>query len=96
MPSTELAFASSRRTRGARSLDGAGIESCVDNMGRESDRILDRLRTEIHAVAAKLAGARTFVILDPVTGLINRREMERKRMEAACSAAETSAAVRRG
>jgi len=55
-----------------------------------------RLRTEFHAVAAKLAGARTFVILDPVTGLINRRETERKLMEAACSAAETSAAVRRG
>ncbi len=71
-------------------LDAAGIESCVDKMGLETEQILAQFRHEIQSVAAKLADARASVILDPATGLINRREMERKIMEAVCSPVETS------
>jgi GGDEF domain-containing protein len=71
-------------------LDAAGIESCVDKMGLETEQILAQFRHEIQSVATKLADARASVILDPSTGLINRREMERKMMEAIASPTETS------
>ena len=50
-------------------------------MARETETTLARFRHEVQSVAIKLADARASTILDPVTGVINRREMERKLIE---------------
>lgn len=52
----------------------AGLLSCVESMSHESQSRLKKMRDEMEQMEARLAGIE---ITDPVTGLINRREMER-------------------
>lgn len=53
----------------------AELKVCLEGMGRESRALLDRMREELAAVEQRLADTE---ITDPVTGLTNRREMERR------------------
>lgn len=53
----------------------AALRDLVDSMGREATSILSRLREQMIELDQRLAGAAS---TDPVTGLINRREMERQ------------------
>jgi GGDEF domain-containing protein len=55
-------------------LHAAGLVSCVESMSHESQSLLKRIHEEMQAVEARLAEAE---VTDPVTGLMNRREMER-------------------
>jgi GGDEF domain-containing protein len=55
-------------------LPVAGLLSCVESMSHESQSLLKRMRDEMARVERRLAEAE---ITDPVTGLMNRREMER-------------------
>ena len=55
-------------------LQVAGLLSCVESMSHESQSLLKRMRDEMARVEKRLAEAE---ITDPVTGLMNRREMER-------------------
>jgi hypothetical protein len=52
----------------------AGLLSCVESMSHESQSLLKRMRDEMALVERRIADAE---ITDPVTGLMNRREMER-------------------
>jgi GGDEF domain-containing protein len=52
----------------------SGLLNCVDSMNHESHSLLKRMRDEMARVEKRLADAE---ITDPVTGLMNRREMER-------------------
>jgi len=56
-------------------LQAAGLLSCVDSMSHESHSLLKRMRDEMARVEKRLADAE---ITDPVTGLMNRSEMERR------------------
>jgi hypothetical protein len=56
-------------------LQAAGLLSCVDSMSHESHSLLKRMRDEMARVEKRLADAE---ITDPVTGLMNRGEMERR------------------
>jgi GGDEF domain-containing protein len=56
------------------SAQAAGLLSCVESMSHESSSLLKRMRDEMARVEARLVEAE---ITDPVTGLMNRREMER-------------------
>lgn len=63
-------------------LQTNGLLGCVESMSHESQSLLDRMRAELAAVTRRLAEAE---ITDALTGLMNRREMERqirKRREA--------------
>ncbi len=53
----------------------AGLMSCVESMSHESRSLLQRMHDEMARVGTRLAEAE---ITDPVTGLMNRREMERR------------------
>ena len=55
-------------------LQAAGLLSCVDSLSHESHSLLKRMRDEMARVEKRLADAE---ITDPVTGLMNRSEMER-------------------
>lgn len=55
-------------------LQVAGLLSCVESMSHESQSLLKRMRDEMARVEKRLVEAE---ITDPVTGLMNRREMER-------------------
>jgi GGDEF domain-containing protein len=52
-----------------------GLLSCVESMSHESQSLLERMRDELERVETRLVEAE---ITDPVTGLMNRREMERR------------------
>jgi GGDEF domain-containing protein len=66
-------------------LQVAGLLSCVESMTHESQSLLKRMRDEMAQVEKRLIEAE---ITDPVTGLMNRREMER-RIEAAQAGGES-------
>lgn len=53
----------------------AGLNAWVDSMGRDSLALVERMRAELASVEQRLAESE---ITDPVTGLTNRREMERR------------------
>jgi len=59
--------------------------SCVESLSHESQSLLKRMRDEMARVETRLTEAE---ITDPVTGLMNRREMER-RIEAVRAAGES-------
>jgi GGDEF domain-containing protein len=59
----------------ATALQVTGLLSCVESMGHESQSLLKRMRDEMERVETRLVEAET---TDPVTGLMNRREMERR------------------
>ncbi|HXP88563.1 MAG TPA: hypothetical protein VN841_27785 [Bryobacteraceae bacterium] len=60
---------------GAAGLPAADVKACVENMGHESQSLLAQMRGKLAAVEQRLS---EFEITDPVTGLTNRREMERR------------------
>jgi len=53
----------------------AGLLSCLESMSHESQSLLRKMREEMARVEARLVEAE---ITDPVTGLMNRREMQRR------------------
>ncbi len=53
----------------------AELRNCIEHMGRESQSLLARMRDEMAQVNRRMAEVE---ITDPVTGLMNRREMERR------------------
>jgi GGDEF domain-containing protein len=53
----------------------AGLLACLEGMSHEVLSLLAGLREEIHSVERRVAESET---TDPVTGLMNRREMERQ------------------
>jgi hypothetical protein len=55
-------------------LQVAGLLSCVESLSHESQSLFKRMRDEMAQVEKRIATAE---ITDPVTGLVNRREMER-------------------
>jgi GGDEF domain-containing protein len=65
-------------------LQVAGLLSCIESMNQESQSLVERMRDEMAQVNQRMAEAE---ITDPVTGLMNRREMERR--IAACGEAPT-------
>lgn len=56
-------------------LQAANLLNCVESMSHESQSLLKRMRDQMTAVGTRLAEAE---ITDPLTGLMNRREMERR------------------
>ncbi len=56
-------------------LQVAGLMSLVESMSHESKSLADRMREELARVEQRLSEAE---ITDPTTGLMNRREMERR------------------
>jgi hypothetical protein len=56
-------------------LQAAGLLSCVESMTHESQSLALRMREELEQVERRLSEAE---ITDPITGLMNRREMERR------------------
>lgn len=56
-------------------LQAAGLQSCVESMSHETQSMLARMREELAAVERRLHESE---VTDPLTGLMNRREMERQ------------------
>jgi GGDEF domain-containing protein len=56
-------------------LQVAGLQSCVESMSHETQSLVMRMRNELGAVERRL---QEFELTDPLTGLMNRREMERQ------------------
>lgn len=56
-------------------LQAAGLLSCVESMSNDSRSLVDRMREELEQVEHRLSEAET---TDPITGLMNRRELERR------------------
>jgi GGDEF domain-containing protein len=56
-------------------LQVAGLLSCIESMNQESQSLVGRMRDEMARVNQRMA---ELEITDPVTGLMNRREMERR------------------
>lgn len=56
-------------------LQVAGLMSCVESMSHETQSLLARMHNELTAVEQRL---RESEVTDPLTGLMNRREMERQ------------------
>jgi hypothetical protein len=56
-------------------LQAAGLLSCVESMGHDMQSMVMRMRNELGAVEKRL---RESEVTDPLTGLMNRREMERQ------------------
>ncbi len=56
-------------------LQAAGLKSCVESMSHESQSLVMRMRNELCAVERRLQESE---VTDPLTGLMNRREMERQ------------------
>ena len=56
-------------------LQAAALLSCVESMSHESQSLVKRMRDEMAAVETRLT---EIEITDPLTGLMNRREMERR------------------
>ena len=66
-------------------LQVAGLMSCVESMAHEAHSLMTRMHNELAAVEQRLKEAE---VTDPITGLMNRREMERQ-IEARKTAGET-------
>jgi hypothetical protein len=66
------------------------LRACLENMGRESRFLVARMRDELAAVERRIS---EFEIADPVTGLVNRREMER-RIRAATASGKATVLIR--
>jgi GGDEF domain-containing protein len=60
-------------------LQTAGLKTCIDSMFHESQSMVTRMRAELGMVEKRLQESE---ITDPVTGLTNHREMERRIREA--------------
>lgn len=56
-------------------LQAAGLLGCVESMANDSQSLLARMRTELTEVSDRLKDAE---VTDRLTGLMNRREMERQ------------------
>jgi GGDEF domain-containing protein len=56
-------------------LQVAWLLSCVESMSHETQSLVMRMRNELGAVERRL---QEFELTDPLTGLMNRREMERQ------------------
>lgn len=56
-------------------LQVAGLLSCVESMNHETQSLVARMHTELAAVEERLKESE---VTDPLTGLMNRREMERQ------------------
>jgi GGDEF domain-containing protein len=59
----------------AQAAQAASLRDMVSRMGRESASMLERVREQMAELDLRLAGATS---TDPVTGLVNRRELERQ------------------
>lgn len=53
----------------------AGLLSCVESMSHETHSLVTRMHNELTAVEQRLRDA---AVTDPLTGMMNRREMERQ------------------
>jgi diguanylate cyclase (GGDEF)-like protein len=58
-------------------LHRQGLNECVNAMNSELGDLLDRFRADVHQLATRLAESRAATLIDPVTGLVNRTEIER-------------------
>jgi GGDEF domain-containing protein len=56
-------------------LQAAGLLGCVESMANDTQSLMSRMREELAAVSQRLKDAE---MTDYVTGLMNRREMERR------------------
>ncbi len=56
-------------------LQASGLLSCVESMAHETYSLMTRMQNELAAVEQRLREAE---VTDPLTGLMNRREMERQ------------------
>jgi len=56
-------------------VEAAGLHGVVDSMSHETSAMVGRMREQMVELDQRLAGT---VSTDPVTGLINRRELERQ------------------
>ena len=56
-------------------LQVAGLLSCVESMSHETQSMVTRMRNELGAVERRIQESE---VTDPLTGLMNRREMERQ------------------
>jgi GGDEF domain-containing protein len=56
-------------------LQASGLLSCVESMSHEAQSLVMRMHNELAAVERRL---KEFEVTDPLTGLMNRREMERQ------------------
>jgi len=56
-------------------LQAAGLLGCVESMANDTQSLLSRMRTELSDVSDRLKEAE---VTDRLTGLMNRREMERQ------------------
>jgi hypothetical protein len=56
-------------------LQAVGLLGCVESMGHDTQSLLSRMRTELSDVSDRLKESE---VTDPLTGLMNRREMERR------------------
>jgi len=57
------------------SMQAAGLLGCVESMSNDNQSLVLRMRTELAAVTERLQEAE---VTDRLTGLMNRREMERQ------------------
>jgi GGDEF domain-containing protein len=56
-------------------LQVSGLMGCVESMGHDSQSLVARMHAELAAVSERLREAE---VTDPLTGLMNRREMQRR------------------
>jgi GGDEF domain-containing protein len=56
-------------------LQASGLLGCIESMGNETQSLVSRMRIELAAVTERLKDAE---VTDRLTGLMNRREMERQ------------------
>ncbi len=56
-------------------LQAAGLLSCIESMSHEAQSLVMRMHNELAAVEHRLKESE---VTDPLTGLMNRREMERQ------------------
>jgi GGDEF domain-containing protein len=56
-------------------LQVAGLLSCIESMSHETQSLVIRMKNELGAVEQRLKESE---VTDPLTGLMNRREMERQ------------------
>jgi GGDEF domain-containing protein len=55
--------------------NAASLMSCAESMDNDSQSILSRMQDLLEGVESRLAEAE---VVDPITGLMNRRELERR------------------
>lgn len=58
-------------------LQAEGLRECVQSMNAELEELLTGFRREVHQLASRLAESRSATLIDAVTGLVNRAEVER-------------------